>query len=92
MYMYVYVFMYVYLIHLYLFLLSENYSNDMKLLIAMMWFKFVFPTIFGRSSNFFAEKPKKVAHYTFLFYKQSIFDLRPENCLSFSKKLSQKII
>ena len=26
-----------------------------------------------------------------LFYKQSIFDTRPENCLSFSKKLSQKL-
>ena len=29
--------------------------------------------------------------YTF-FYKQSIFDPRPENCLSFSKKSPQKII
>ena len=26
------------------------------------------------------------------FYKQSIFDPRPENCLSFSKKPPQKII
>ena len=26
------------------------------------------------------------------FYKQSIFDPRPENCLSFSKKLPQKLI
>ena len=26
------------------------------------------------------------------FYKQSIFDPRPENCLSFSKKLPQKIV
>ena len=26
-----------------------------------------------------------------LFYKQSIFDTRPENCLSFSKKLPQKL-
>ena len=25
--------------------------------------------------------------YTFFFYKQPIFDHRPENCLSFSKKL-----
>ena len=29
--------------------------------------------------------------YTF-FYKQSIFDPRPENCLSFSKKLPPKIV
>ena len=28
------------------------------------------------------------ARYTFFFYKQSIFDARPENCLSFSKKSS----
>ena len=27
-------------------------------------------------------------YYTFVLYKQSIFDPRPENCLSFSKKLS----
>ena len=26
-----------------------------------------------------------------LFYKQSIFDTRPENCLRFSKKLPQKL-
>ena len=26
-----------------------------------------------------------------LFYKQSIFDTHPENCLSFSKKLPQKL-
>ena len=26
------------------------------------------------------------------FYKQSIFDPRPENCLSFSKKPPQKIV
>ena len=26
------------------------------------------------------------------FYKQSIFDPRPEKCLSFSKKLPQKIV
>ena len=26
------------------------------------------------------------------FYKQSIFDPRPENCLSFSKKSPQKIV
>ena len=29
--------------------------------------------------------------YTF-FYKQSIFDPPPKNCLSFSKKLPQKIV
>ena len=27
-----------------------------------------------------------------VFYKQSIFDPRPENCLSFSKKSPQKIV
>ena len=27
----------------------------------------------------------------FFFYKQSIFDPRPENCLRFSKKMPQKI-
>ena len=32
------------------------------------------------------------AVYTFFFYKQSIFDPRPQNCLSFSKKLPQKIV
>ena len=30
--------------------------------------------------------------YTFFFYKQFIFDPRPENCLSFSKKSPQKIV
>ena len=30
-------------------------------------------------------------NYTF-FYKQSIFDARPKNCLSFSKKSPQKIV
>ena len=29
---------------------------------------------------------------TSFFYKQSIFDHRPENCLSFSKKSPQKIV
>ena len=29
-------------------------------------------------------------HYT-IFYKQSIFDSRPKNCLSFSKKSPQKL-
>ena len=33
----------------------------------------------------------KVYQYTF-FHKQSIFDPHPENCLSFSKKLPQKIV
>ena len=28
----------------------------------------------------------------FFFYKQSIFDHRPENCLSFSKKLPPKVV
>ena len=28
--------------------------------------------------------------YIFFIYKQFIFDPRPENCLSFSKKLPQK--
>ena len=31
-------------------------------------------------------------YYTFVFYKQSIFDHRPENCLSFSKNSPQKIV
>ena len=35
--------------------------------------------------------PQVIHHYTF-FYKQSIFDPRPENCLSFSKKPPQKIV
>ena len=30
-------------------------------------------------------------NYTF-FYKQSIFDPPPKNCLSFTKKLPQKIV
>ena len=30
--------------------------------------------------------------YTPFFYKQSIFDPRPENCSSFSKKWPQKIV
>ena len=30
--------------------------------------------------------------YTPFFNKQSIFDRRPENCLSFSKKPPQKIV
>ena len=29
--------------------------------------------------------------HLFFFYKQSIFDPRPENCLSFSKKSPQKL-
>ena len=32
------------------------------------------------------------ADYTFFLYKQSIFDPRPKNCLSFSKKSLQKIV
>ena len=31
------------------------------------------------------------SNYTF-FYKQSIFDPPPKNCLSFTKKLPQKIV
>ena len=34
----------------------------------------------------------KNREYTPFFYKQSIFDPRPENCLSFSKKSPQKIV
>ena len=33
---------------------------------------------------------KRVVHL--FFYKQSIFDPHPENCLSFSKKSTQKIV
>ena len=29
---------------------------------------------------------------TTFFYKQSIFDPRPKNCLRFSKKLPQKVV
>ena len=35
---------------------------------------------------------KNYIDFTPFFYKQSIFYPRPENCLSFSKKLSQKIV
>ena len=38
------------------------------------------------------KKPNDNLIYTFFFYKQSIFDPRPENCLSFSKKSPQKIV
>ena len=38
------------------------------------------------------EKKKEAAASTSFFYKQSIFDPRPENCLSFSKKSAQKIV
>ena len=38
----------------------------------------------------FNEMPQ--AQYTFFFCKQSIFDPRPENGLSFSKKLPQKFV
>ena len=34
---------------------------------------------------------KNESKYTF-FYKQSIFDRCPKNCLSFSKKLPQKVV
>ena len=34
----------------------------------------------------------KISRYTFFLNKQSIFDPRPENCLSFSKKSPQKIV
>ena len=34
---------------------------------------------------------KKFAIHLFFFYKQSIFDPLPENCLSFSKKSPQKL-
>ena len=37
------------------------------------------------------ERPKNREYIPF-FYKQSIFDPRPENCLSFSKKSPQKIV
>ena len=40
--------------------------------------------------NIFHEN-NKIRVYTF-FYKQSIFDPRPENCLRFSKKSPQKIV
>ena len=33
----------------------------------------------------------KLVLYTFLLNKQFIFDPRPENCLSFSKKLLKKL-
>ena len=32
------------------------------------------------------------SQYTFFLNKQSIFDSRPKNCLSFSKKSPQKIV
>ena len=44
-----------------------------------------------RFQNFSFFVKKKLLHH--FFYKQSIFDPRPENCLSFStKKLPQKIV
>ena len=33
-----------------------------------------------------------IKYYTFFLDKQSIFDPRPENCLSFSKKSPWKIV
>ena len=36
--------------------------------------------------------PKETADTHFFFYKQSIFDPRPENCLSFSEKSPQKTV
>ena len=36
---------------------------------------------------------RELNEYTpFFLYKQSIFDRRPENCLSFSKNSPQKIV
>ena len=39
-----------------------------------------------------AKSFEEVFLYTFFFYKQSIFDPRPENGLSLSKKLPPKIV
>ena len=47
--------------------------------------------IFGAFEEPYLYQGSSFGGHTF-FYKQPIFDPRPENCLSFSKKLPQKII
>ena len=50
----------------------------------------------NRSQRYYINRPrpKHGPKYItrFFFYKQSIFDPRPENCLSFSQKSPQKIV
>ena len=41
--------------------------------------------------SYFSSSESFLLKYTF-FYKKSIFDPRPENCLSFSKKSHPKIV
>ena len=45
-----------------------------------------------KKAKSFSLKEKMRHHLYPFFYKQSIFDPRPENCLSFSKKPPQKIV
>ena len=47
--------------------------------------------IFSLHLLWLLENVLSIKTYTF-FYKQSIFDPRPKNCLSFSKKSPQKIV
>ena len=42
--------------------------------------------------DFIKFSAKTNIEYTFFFYKQSIFDPRPKNCLSFSKESPQKTV
>ena len=50
-------------------------------------------TIASKTVIYFGKKQDLLQSNVYIFfYKQSIFDPRPENCLSFSKKLAQKIV
>ena len=50
-------------------------------------------TIASKTVTYFGKKQDLLQSNVYIFfYKQSIFDPRPENCLSFSKKLAQKIV
>ena len=73
----------------------ENYPTQSK---PVVYRRYVDDTFLLFRSTEYAEKfknyrNKQHKNFTpFFFYKQFIFDPRPKNCLSFSKKSPQKIV
>ena len=72
----------------------ENYPTQSNLLcIEDMWttyFYFFVPQNTQKNLKIILTSNTKTLHL-FFFYRQFIFDPRPENCLSFSKKPPQKL-
>ena len=78
-------------------LLSSNTSNRFKTIVTPTRGKNLWPPLQNGTiiHNFRKTKDCRqhaLVTYTFFLYKQSIFDPRPENCLSFSKKFAPKIV